>query len=91
MIDDAAVPKHSWITQALHVLIRKVHSQFFQQLCPVFGAVFAVLLKLDDVGSDEPIADDQRLIHRRCCTALELSSGGGDGFEEAGVVHFLAL
>jgi hypothetical protein len=29
----------------------------------VSGPVFAVLLELHDVGADQPISDDERLIH----------------------------
>ena len=61
--------------------------QFLQQLRPVLRAVLAGLFVLDDVGPDEPVAQDERLVDGRSSAALELDRHSVDRFDETRIVH----
>jgi hypothetical protein len=50
-----------------------------------------VLLEFYDVRADQPVADDEGLVHGRSRTADQLLAGGIDGFEELCVSHGYTL
>jgi hypothetical protein len=45
------------------------------------------LFKLDNVGADEPVADDQRLVDYCGSAAKQLLAGGRNAFDELEVFH----
>jgi hypothetical protein len=49
--------------------------------------VLAVLLELDEVSADEPIAQDEVAVDRPCGSGLGLLVRGCDRGDQGGVIH----
>jgi hypothetical protein len=57
----------------------EILGQSLQQLVAIFRAILAALLELDDVGADEPVAENEALVDRRCRAPDRRRVGLGDG------------
>lgn len=65
-----------------NVLPAQVGGNAFEQPGPIFRAVLAILLKLNEVGADEPVAEDEVAVDRPRRAGLGLLVSGGDGGKE---------
>jgi hypothetical protein len=57
-----------------------------EQRIAILRAILATLLEFDDVGADEPVAEDKALVDRRWRATDRRGVGLGDGREELAVV-----
>ena len=72
---------------ATDTLPAEIPGQSLQQLLTILRPVFAALLEFDDVGADEPVAENKALVDRRRRAPDRRGVGLRDGREELAVVH----
>jgi hypothetical protein len=65
----------------------QVFGESRHQALTILRAVLASLLEFDDVGADEPVAEDEALVDRRRRAPDRRRVGLRDGRQELAVVH----
>lgn len=65
----------------------KVFCERFQQHLTILCPIASVLLEFENPRSNEPVAHDEGLVDCHDGSALKLSGGGLDGFDQGGVFH----
>lgn len=68
-------------------MLRQISTKPFDQAVAILRAVFAALLEFDDVGADEPVAEDEALVDRRRCATHRRRVRLRNGRQELAVVH----
>lgn len=71
----------------MDVPLFQVAGYSFKQACAILRAVFARLLELDEVGADEPVAEDEVAVDGAGGAGERLAVRPGDGGDEGVVVH----
>lgn len=72
-------------TASTHAPLGEVRRQALEQSRAILCAVCAALLEFDDVGADEPVAEDETLVNRCRRTIDRRGVGLGDGRQEPAV------
>ena len=70
---------------------REILRESLQQSVAIFCTILAALLEFDDVGADEPVAEDEALVDRRRRAPDRRRVGLGDGRQELALQRSKAL